>query len=45
MAGIQIIRYAAGWIFATAFFTALALYLVKFFKDNLSEGTFLKKVN
>jgi hypothetical protein len=31
----------AGWIFATAFFTALALYLVKFFKDNLGEGTFL----
>lgn len=39
--GIQIIRYVAGWIFATAFFTALALYLVKFFKDNLGEGTFL----
>ena len=31
----QFIKYAFGWIFATAFFTVLALYLVKFFKNNI----------
>jgi uncharacterized membrane protein YobD (UPF0266 family) len=33
--GSQVIRYAAGWLFATVFFTILPIYLVKFFKDNL----------
>lgn len=32
----QFIKYAIGWIFATAFFTVLALYLVKFFKNNFN---------
>jgi len=36
MIGSQLIRYAAGWLFGTAFFTALALYLVKFFKDSFN---------
>jgi hypothetical protein len=33
--GSQVIRYAAGWLFATVFFTILPIYLVKFFKDNI----------
>lgn len=30
----QIFRYISGWAFTTAFFTALAVYLVKFFRDS-----------
>ncbi|HOQ07722.1 MAG TPA: hypothetical protein PK127_08240 [Clostridiales bacterium] len=36
MIGNQTIKYAVGWVFATAFFTTLALYLVKFFKNNFN---------
>lgn len=38
MIGNQAIKYAVGWIFLTAFFTTLALYLVKFFKNNFNCG-------
>jgi hypothetical protein len=33
LSGSQLFRYAAGWVFATCFFTILAVYLVQFFKD------------
>ncbi len=34
MVNNQIFRYISGWIFTTAFFTTLAVYLVKFFRDS-----------
>jgi hypothetical protein len=30
----QLFRYTAGWAFATLFFTILAVYLVRFFREN-----------
>lgn len=33
LSGSQLFRYVAGWVFATGFFTILAVYLVQFFKD------------
>lgn len=34
----QILRYVMGWVFTTAFFTTLAVYLVRFYRSPLHTG-------